>query len=193
MVDRVGAAGYEVWRSFSGVIDDAERVAETDLFPRVLTDPEIPFGETATYWVRGVSDCGAGPFSAGLTVTRSYTFPDAPVGFSAQALCLGGIRVLWSPPGNTPVTGYNLQWSRADLGNFFSVDLGGDATEFVPGGLIAGSSTCSFWTASNPCGLSEVVMTAAGGAPTPQATGVPAERWRVEPRRRARQGGARWR
>ncbi|MBX3386270.1 MAG: fibronectin type III domain-containing protein [Phycisphaeraceae bacterium] len=169
-----GAAGYEVWRSFSGVIDDAERVAETDLFPRVLTDPEIPFGETATYWVRGVSDCGAGPFSAGLTVTRSYTFPDAPVGFSAQALCLGGIRVLWSPPGNTPVTGYNLQWSRADLGNFFSVDLGGDATEFVPGGLIAGEQYMFFLTASNPCGLSEVVMTAQG-APTPQATGVPAE------------------
>lgn len=169
-----GSSGYEVWRSFTGNIDQAERVAQTDLFPRVLNDPEIPFGQSATYWVRGVSACGQGPFSLPLTVTRSYRFPEVPASFAAVAQCLGGVRLEWAPPPNTPVTSYNLQWARSDLGNFSSIDLPGDQTSFVPPNLSPGVGYVFFLTASNPCGLSQSAL-ASVTAPTPQANGVPTQ------------------
>lgn len=167
-----GASFYRVYRSPTTSFAQAQVVDETDLFPRVLTDPDIPFGQSATYWVRGVSDCGEGPLSAPLTVTRSYTFPNSPTNFTATALCLGGVRLTWNPPANTPVTSYNVQWSRSDLGNFSSIDLDGDITSFDPPGLIPGTDYVFFITASNPCGLSQSVSVPLE-APEPQAGGTP--------------------
>jgi fibronectin type 3 domain-containing protein len=51
---------------------------------------------------------GAGPLSAEVQVTLDSSIPVAPVGLSASALASGKLRLSWTKPADTTVTGYHV-------------------------------------------------------------------------------------